>query len=469
MKVSDVKDVKIGLEVHVELNTDSKLFCGCSTSAVEPNSSTCEICLGLPGSKPVLNKKAVDFGLISALALNCNINQSFFFSRKTYFYPDLGKNFQITQYEIPLGERGFVLLSSGKKINLTRVHLEEDPASLIRLNSGKVLMDYNRSGNPLIEIVSEPDISSPSEAREFLHKLISILDYLGVIKFGETLIKADCNVSIHNGNRVEIKNVSGFQAVEKSLSFEILRQYSLVSNGEKIEQQTRGFDADSNSTFLQRVKETEADYGYIFEPDLPEVSVDDAWLNSLKEKIPELPDEKLARFVSSFGLKKSDAEVLVSNKKLADLFESVSKKVDVSISSKFFIREFLGILNYNNLELNFFDLSSSDFENQIIELLSLFSNNKISDKNLKLATIEFLVNKKNPVDFLKSNNLLLDLDSSDLESIVFEILEENKDAVSDYKSGNDKALNFIIGMVMRKAKGKANFVQIKKIVDSLLN
>ena len=261
----------IGLEVHVQLSTESKLFCGCNSHASEqPNSAVCQVCLGMPGSKPVLNKKAVDNALKIALALNCDINSEFFFSRKTYFYPDMSKNFQITQYEIPLGKNGFIVLKSGKKIRIRRVHLEEDPASLVHEGglgqATATLIDYNRSGCPLVEIVTEPDISSPEEARQLLDHLLAILNYLNVFVLGKDILKVDSNVSIEGSERVEVKNVTGFRSVEKALAFEITRQLSVLAKGEKVKRHTMAFDEETQTKFKQEMKKYKLDSFYIHTP-----------------------------------------------------------------------------------------------------------------------------------------------------------------------------------------------------------
>ncbi len=286
--MSDNTSIMIGLEVHAYLGTKSKLFCSCSAGATNVvNSQTCPICLGHPGSKPVLNEAVVALATKVGLALKCKINEDFFFSRKTYFYPDMCMNYQITQYEVPICASGELILPSGKKIRIRRAHIEWDPAALIHPNgmgkSDYVLIDYNRSGLPLIEIVTEPDLSTPQEAREFMNTLENILNYLQVLRPNTTL-KADCNISINGGNRVEIKNVSGFAAAEKALSYELSRQKNEVKMNRSIEQHTRAFNAESGITTELRKKETEDDYGYIFDPDLVKVSLNSEFINCLKTK-----------------------------------------------------------------------------------------------------------------------------------------------------------------------------------------
>lgn len=456
---------KIGLEVHVQLATSTKLFCACQVKSAEPNTNVCEVCLGMPGAKPVLNKRAVDFGLMVCLALNCTLNREFFFSRKTYFYPDLAKNYQITQYEVPVGEKGFLDVE-GKKIRIRRVHLEEDPASLVHeggtKSSNYSLVDYNRSGIPLVEIVTEPDIESPEHARKFLDKLVLILNYLGVYTHGESVLKADCNLSVNNGNRVEVKNVTGFKAVQDALAFEENRQLELFSRGEKVEQETRGFDAQTLATYSMRKKESEADYGYIFDPDLAKVEVDDAWLEAIKGSLPELPEMKAARFEKEFGLKKYDANVLASDMLLARIFED-SAKVDVQIALRLVSRELMGILNYNRVSLENTKVTSSG----VAALVKLVKAGKVSDKNAKDSLIKYVLEGIEPREFLEKNNLLIDSSSGDVEKTVKEIITENRGVFEEYKNGNEKSLNFLIGQAMRRLKGKADARQVQKIIESL--
>src|SRR3990167_3615708 len=279
----------IGLEVHCEINTDTKLFCSCPTKGnEEPNTRCCEVCLGHPGSKPVLNKKAVEYALKLCLALNCKINKELIFSRKSYFYPDMAKNYQISQYEIPLGSNGSLKLRSGKEIGIIRVHMEEDPASLVHpagmQESAYVLVDYNRSGNPLLEIVTEPCMESAAEARDFMKQLITILDYLGIFDVNNGIIKADANISIKESGFVkqEVKNITGFKEIERALNYDIARQKEAVKEGKKIVQETRAWDSEKGISFTLRKKETEDDYGYILDPDLVKTEINKEMVGRIK-------------------------------------------------------------------------------------------------------------------------------------------------------------------------------------------
>jgi len=461
----DETKIMIGLEVHAYLGTKSKLFCSCSAGATNiPNSQVCPICLGHPGSKPVLNEAVVALGTKVGLALKCKINEEFFFSRKTYFYPDMCMNYQITQYEIPICGAGELILPSGKKVRIRRAHIEWDPAALIHPNgmgkSNYVLIDYNRSGLPLIEIVTEPDLESPAEARGFMNTLENILNYLQVLRPNTTL-KADCNISINGGNRVEIKNVSGFAAAEKALSYELLRQKNEVKMGRKIEQHTRAFDANSGITNELRKKETEDDYGYIFDPDLVKVSLSSEFIESIKSEMPELPEEKAQRLKKEFNLSDYDAKVLCGDYNLGKLFdELVKEKINPVISARLLTRELLSILNHDSILITQAKILPTD----LVELVKLIQNEKVSDKNVKQAMINYISgNKSSPKDYLEKNNLLISV-SIDLDSIVEKIILSNQKAADDYKAGNEKSLNFLSGLIMRETRGA---VSPSKVLDVL--
>lgn len=455
--------LKIGLEVHVSLNkVNTKLFCGCKLpdENAEPNSTTCEICLGMPGAKPVVNKKAIEHALRLALALNFKINKEFFFSRKTYFYPDMTKNYQITQYEVPIGENGAVLLDSGKKIRLRRIHLEEDPGALLHYPS-YVLIDYNRAGIALCEIVTEPDISSAEEAREFIKKINNVISYLKIFDNKTGTIKADVNVSIEGNERVEVKNINGFQAIEKAVVYESARQESLIKEGNGIKiRETRGWDADKSITIFQRSKESEEDYGYIFDTDLPMIELSDGYINELKSTIPELPHEKIERYVKELKLGRKDAEILAAEHLLADLFEKVAKEINPLIAARWLRHELMRVVNYNKKELHELELD----ENNMIQLLSLVEKKQITDNNAQ-KILENLVEKPFDVyEYVEINKLKVINEESDLAVFVKEAIKENAGAVGDYKAGKQEAFNFIIGMIMRKTKGQAKPDVIRKIL-----
>lgn len=455
----------IGLEVHVTLNTKSKLFCQCSIGKTsKPNTSVCEICLGFPGAKPFINKQAVLMALKTAIGLNCQINNPVFFSRKTYFYPDLAKNYQITQYEKPVGVNGFLKLS-GQKIKISRVQLEEDPGAIVYeqglTESQFSLIDYNRSGIPLIEIVTEPVISSPSQAQDFLKILAINLEYLEVFEPFEAILKVDANISLQGHQRVEIKNILGFKEVEQALDSEIKRQQKMILSKTQIERETRGFDQKTGMTFSLRKKETEQDYGYIFDPDLPIIQFDNKTVNSMKKSMPELFEEKKTRFQEKLGLKEFDARVIASIPALSILFEQTIKKADIKTSAGFFSRELLAIINYNNLSLKKANLSWQ----AIAELIELLQKGQVSEKNAKQAMIKYALEKILPKQFLLQSNLLLDLKQENMEKTVNQVVAENAMAIKDFKAGNKKALNFLVGLVMKKTKGKTQPRQVQKLIQ----
>jgi len=424
--------------------------------------------LGHPGSKPTLNSKAVELGTKIGLALNCKINQDFYFSRKTYFYPDMAMNYQITQYEIPLAQKGYLTMPNGTKIGITRAHLEWDPAALVHPqgmgNSSYVLIDYNRSCLPLVEIVTEPDLTSPKEAREFLNNLENILKYLHVLKPGFTL-KVDSNVSINGGERVEIKNISGFAAVEKAISFEILRQKRDVTMGKKVELHTRAFNQDNNTTVELRKKESEDDYGYIFDPDLVKVSLKESEIDVVRESMPELPDTKAERFQKEFSINEYDSRVLCADLDLAVLFEEVSKESDPVISARLLTRELLAVLNHDSLKLKDVKVKKEDLS----ELINLIKEEKVSDTNVKRSMINYISgDKRSPKPYLEENNLLIS-ESVDVGKIVEKIILLNEQAVKDYKSGNEKSFNFLVGLIMRESRGTLSPQKVQELVKEKLN
>jgi len=463
--------VIVGLEVHVEVNTDTKLFCGCATKGSEnPNSRCCEVCLGHPGSKPVLNKKAVEFALKLCMALNCKISKELIFSRKSYFYPDMAKNYQISQYEIPLGSKGSLKLRSGKDIGITRVHMEEDPAALVHPSgmqeSAYVLVDYNRSGNPLLEIVTEPELESAAEAREFMKQLITILNYLGIFDINNNIIKADANVSVKESGFVkqEVKNITGFKEIERALQYEILRQKAELSANKELEQETRAWDSEKGVTFLLRKKETEEDYGYILDSDLVKTEITKEMLDLTKSSMPELAHDKIKKFVSKHKIKQEDAEIIAAEKQLAEMFEKVSEEIDPVLAAKWLRRELVRVLNYNKKELHEIEMD----EKHMIQLLKLVESKKITD-NVASKILEKLIEKPFDVDgYVKKEDLEAVSDSGELEKYCKEAISENAQAVEDFNKGNEKALNFVVGSVMRKSKGKASPKEVNQIIKKLI-
>ncbi len=466
-------DVVIGLEIHVQLDTRTKLFCGCATRPVDPekdgqNTRTCEVCLGLPGSKPVLNRRVVDFALKLCLALGCTIDDALIFSRKSYFYPDLAKNYQISQFERPLGKGGSVTLASGKKIRITRVHVEEDPASLIHPpgKAAATLADYNRSGIPLCEIVTEPDMTSPDEAREFMKRLRAIIQYLDIFDESTGVIKADANISIKASGyvRSEIKNVTGFKEIERALDHEVGRHKRAVKDGEKLVQDTRQWDAQRGMTARMRTKETEMDYGYILDADLCATAITKGWIQRQKEALPELPGQKEKRFVKEFRIDPSDAEVLAQERLLAELFEKTAQKVDAVLAARWLRRELVRVMNYN--KLGFGDLKID--HTHLIELLLLVESRKISDPTAKKIMEDLMHDAFSPKDYVKKHGLEAISDAGELKAWCKEAVDVNKKAVEEYRQGNEKSLNFLVGQVMRKSKGKASPQDVSRLLREML-
>ena len=469
--------VKIGLETHVQLNTRSKAFCGCRNPSTlqdepEPNTLVCETCMGLPGSKPRANQAMLDAAIRISQALNCKVAGDTYFSRKTYFYPDMSKNFQITQYEIPLASGGHVLVS-GKKIRIRRVHMEEDPSKIVHvggLGGSHTLLDYNRAGIPLVEIVTEPDFTSPEEAREFLQKLTTIMEYLGVYdSSSRAVLKSDANISINGGQRVEVKNITGTKEIEQALKFEIFRQASLVKRGGKVILATRTWDPDTGTTKQLRTKETEEDYGYIFDPDLTKLTLSKPQLSAVKSTLPELPDQKHARFVRAFRIHPKMAEVPVSELDLANLFEEVSAKVDPKLASSWIAGYLKKTLNYNDLRFS----NSGIKKEGIMEWLKDVENGTYTDRNAELLIRRMVEDKTSPEATRKKHGIGKRLKKVLTENIKIQdsiqaVLRKNPQAAKDYKAGEQKALHFLVGLAMKETRGQVDANDIRKILLKLL-
>ncbi|MFW5852525.1 MAG: Asp-tRNA(Asn)/Glu-tRNA(Gln) amidotransferase subunit GatB [Nanoarchaeota archaeon] len=471
------KDVVIGLEIHVSLNTHTKLFCSCRNSHLsEPNENICPICLGHPGSRPLLNGKAVEYAVMLAKALDFEITDKLIFSRKTYFYPDLSKNYQITQYEEPLGKDGHIILDMPvdgklveKKIGLERIHIEEDPGAIIH-KPEYTLIDYNRSGCPLCEIVTKPELNSPEEARAFIKKILTVVNYLSIFDYSNGIIKADLNISVKETGykRTEIKGVSGFKDIQDALEYEIARQRQFPKD---VLIETRGYDSTNKMTFSQRAKETEEDYGYIYESDIVPRVLKKDFLESIFSKIPVLPDERIRKYVSN-GIDKTDAESLSSLKELSDLFDwLISKKCDSKTALRYLTREVLTIINDGLLLPS--SLAEDSLRENIFTVISLFSERKINNHTAREMVFKIAKSVSEKKDFdvlrhLKNNNLLID-DSIDIESVCSEVIGESKQAVDDYLSGKDWSVNFLVGQVMKKTKGKAMPDEVKQMLKEKLD
>ncbi|RME77355.1 Asp-tRNA(Asn)/Glu-tRNA(Gln) amidotransferase subunit GatB [Candidatus Woesearchaeota archaeon] len=470
MSESFTSDVVIGLEIHVELNTRTKLFCGCSRIPLRenepPNSRTCPTCLGMPGAKPVVNKAAIEQGIKLALALHCSIAPTLIFSRKSYFYPDLSKNYQTSQFEIPLGSNGHIRLPSGKTVGIVRAHLEEDPASLVHKGAYS-LVDYNRSGDPLCEIVTGPDMNSPEEARELMKELITVLHYLGVFDASTCIIKADANISIKESGyvRSEVKNITGFKEIERALCYEVERQRDAVKRGEQLVQDTRAWDAVKGVTTRMRTKETEADYGYIIDPDLVPITLSEEFVNSIKDSMPELHFEKVKKFVEEHSIPEEDARILAQELSLAHLFEEVAQRIDPKLAVRWLRHELNKVLNES--EKVWSEVEAD--ESQIIELLELVDEKKITDISAREILAELIKRPFSPKEYVKEKGLEVVSDSSALKPLLQKLIEEHPQAVEDVKSGEPKAINFFVGKVMKETKGQASPAQVNKLLKELLD
>jgi aspartyl-tRNA(Asn)/glutamyl-tRNA(Gln) amidotransferase subunit B len=466
-------EVKIGLETHVQLDTDTKLFCGCPNSeSEEPNNHVCPVCLGHPGSKPRLNRAVLEKAVKTSQALQCDINDDIFFSRKTYFYPDMSKNFQITQYEVPVGEDGEIEVKVGdeqKDIGITRLHIEEDPAKMKHKggdigNADYSLIDYNRAGTPLLEIVTDPDFRSPEEARAYLQQLSQMLEYLGLYSPDSGFaIKSDANISIEGGARVEVKNITGTAGIEKALNYEISRQKQLRKRGREIQQETRSYSAGQEITEKLRQKETEEDYGYIFDPDLTRQELDEEFRQRLRSEIPELPHEKFDRFTSEYGLEEKIAEALISEQELADTFEELAEERDTELTASWLTGELKKTLNYNDKTF-----SGSGLKLEWLNyLLELVESDEISDRNAEKVLREIVENPQHPEEIVEEEDLLK-ADDSQIDDWVSKAIEDNPEAVDDFNEGKDEAVNFLVGQVMQKSQGKADAKEAReKIVSEL--
>jgi len=455
----------IGLEVHISLNTHTKLFCSCPLpkEGDEPNTKTCDTCVGFPGSKPVVNKKAIAYALKLCLALHCAISPEVVFSRKVYFYPDMGKNYQITQYEQPLGSNGKLNIGD-KEITLTRIHIEEDPAALLHQGS-TVLVDYNRSGKPLCEIVTAPDFESADEAREFLKRLITILIYLDIFDQKEGVIKADANVSIKGYERAEIKNITGFKEIERAINYEIERQRVLIREHQGLQhRETRGWDKEKGVTLFQRKKEEEQDYGYILDTDLAPIDISEKTIRQTKAALPELPQEKSQRYHATLHLKQDDAEVIANDYALATLFEKAVNTIDPSFAAEWIRREVTRILNYNKKTLE-----ETFIEKHLLKLLTLIQNKKITRRTGQ-KIIELLSNHDIDIgSYIKEHHLELVEDEGAVEDACKKILEENKQAAQHYRQGEEKAFSYLVGECMKATKGRANPQTIHAALKKLLS
>jgi len=489
----------IGLEVHAQLLTRSKIFCGCSSTFGEaPNTQTCPVCLGMPGVLPVMNREAVAFALKMALATGCTIARSSRFARKNYFYPDLPKNYQISQYELPLAQHGSIEIGEGpgrKRVGIRRIHLEEDAGKLVHAGAMESaafsLVDFNRCGVPLIEVVSEPDLRSPEEAADYLKKLRAILVYLEICdgNMEEGSLRCDANVSVRPagatalGVKTEVKNMNSFRNVQRALEYEIQRLIKRLEAGERIVQETRLWDADQGVTLSMRSKEEAHDYRYFPEPDLVPVVVEEAWLDALRARLPELPDARKARFASQYGLPAYDAGVLTASRPLADFYEEVVRlHPDPKAASNWVMVELLGLLNRDGLEITQSPVGAQD----VADLLGAVSSAKISGSAAKTVFEKvYDGNRVRPpglaaqardragrtdaarvtvTDVITREGLEQISDADELARIVDEVLAANAGVVAEFRAGKEKSFTFLVGQAMRATRGKGN----PKVLNELL-
>lgn len=469
----------IGLEVHVELATRSKIFCGCSTKfGGEPNTQVCPVCAGMPGTLPVLNKSVVEYAVAAGLALDCNITQRCKFDRKNYFYPDLPKAYQISQLYLPICRDGQVEIETqaGKKIvRIHEIHMEEDAGKLIHDPwDDCTLVDFNRCGVPLIEIVSEPDMRSAEEAIAYLEKLRLILQYLGVsdCKMQEGSMRADINLSVRElgsnklGTRTEMKNMNSFKAIARAIEGERKRQIELLEYGKPVIQETRRWDDNKDTSFAMRSKEDAQDYRYFPEPDLPPVYIDDEWISSIKARQPELRDEKMLRYVNEFGLPAYDASIITGSKHLADLFEDTVALCNKPKEVSNWLRvETLRLLKEKEMDPE--DISFSPA--QLASVIKMVDEGKINRTVAKDVFEKVFCQNVNPEEYVEQQGLGLVSDDSLLKDTICRIIADNPQSVADYKKGKVKAMGFIVGQTMREMKGKADPEKVNSIVRELLD
>ena len=472
----------IGLEVHAQLLTKSKMYCRCSAEYANapPNTHVCPVCLGMPGVLPTLNETAIEYVMMTALALNCPISSYSKFDRKNYPYPDLMKGYQISQFDSPIGLKGWINIEADgvkKKVGITRVHLEEDVAKMIHhgaeTGGGYSLVDVNRAGTPLMEIVGEPDLRNPEEARQYLIKLRSILQYLGVStgNMEEGSFRCDANISIRPinssefGPKVEVKNMNSFRAVFKAMEYEARRQRILAEEGQKPAQETRGWVEEEGKTVSQRSKEYAHDYRYFPEPDLPPLHIDQTWVDRVKSRLPELPEARRDRFVSQFGLSLYDANLLTETKATADYFENCLKLGDPSPAkakavSNWILGEINRLLNATNGDIR--DIKVQPQE--LCHLIDLVQKGNINGTSAKTVLEEMFNSGKPADDIVKQRGLSQITDTAEIEATIDQIIASNPQPVADYKAGKTQAIKYLVGQVMKATRGRANANQAQELL-----
>lgn len=468
----------IGLEVHAELKTKTKAFCACSTAfGGTPNTHVCPVCMGMPGALPVLNKQVVEFAIRAALALNCKINKFNKFDRKNYFYPDLAKGYQISQFDQPICEHGYIDINvegTPKRIGITRIHMEEDAGKLVHSGatistSDSSAVDYNRAGVPLIEIVSEPDMRSAEEARAYMENLKAILEYTDVCdcKMQEGSLRCDANISImplgakEFGTRAEIKNLNSFRALVRAIDYEVARQKEILEDGGHVVQETRTWDDANGVTLSMRSKEEAHDYRYFPEPDLVPVQLDDAWIERVQSELPELPAARQARLMREHGLPEYDASQIVSVKAMAEYFdEAVKTAKDAKGVSNWLLGDVSAYLNSEGVAIGDFKITPAN----LAELVNLIKEGVLSSKLAKKVFAEMLKENESPKALVKKLGLEQVSDEGAIAALVDEVIAANPQSVADYKAGKERAIGFLVGQIMKKSKGKANPGMVQKLL-----
>ena len=462
-----------GLETHIELSTNTKIFCQCTTEfGGEPNTHCCPICMGMPGTLPKLNKKVVEYAVKAGLATNCKIRNISKMDRKNYVYPDLPKAYQISQFDKPICYEGYIELSSGKDININRIHIEEDAGKLVHERGGTYI-DYNRGGVPLIEIVTEPDFRSIDEVLEYMEKLRLIIKYIGVsdVKMQEGSLRCDVNISVRKkgeeklGIRTEIKNMNSLNFIAKAMEYEFERHVDILESGGKIEQETRRYDSDLNITESMRGKEDADDYRYFRDPDLVNIKVSEEEINKLKSGLPQLPDEKLHVFMNEYGIPKDDAELLIKYKKIAEYFEEASKDIkNKKLASNYILGQIFRRLPTDSEKE---ECSISIPPEYLNELITLIENKKITSSMASNA-LEKMLDSGKPVREFISEKDMQGIDDEALRKICMRAVSENKEAVGSYLGGKEKAFGSIIGYIMKETKGKADPQKAAEIVKEII-
>ncbi|SHK28661.1 Asp-tRNA(Asn)/Glu-tRNA(Gln) amidotransferase subunit GatB [Desulforamulus aeronauticus] len=471
----------IGIEVHVELKTNTKIFCNCTTEfGGEPNHHTCPVCLGLPGTLPVLNKKVVEYAVRAGLALNCQVAEFSKFDRKNYYYPDLPKNYQVSQFDLPIARQGYVEVEVEgqiKRIGIHHMHMEEDAGKLVHqgniMTTPYSLVDYNRGGMPLIEIVSEPDMRSPEEARAYVEKLRAIIQYTGVsdCRMEEGSLRCDVNISVRPvgqqelGTKAEIKNLNSFRALQRAAAYEVERQISVLETGGRVIQETRTWDEAKGITVSMRSKEEAHDYRYFPDPDLVPVVLDNQWIEFIKDSLPELPDQRRSRYVEQYGLPEYDATILTLTKEMSDYFEEIIGHYDKpKVISNWMMGEMSRLLNVSGTDITACKIKPL----QLAELVKLIDQGTISGKIAKTVFEEMFESGKDPAVIVKEKGLVQISDEGAIASVVDEMIAANPKSVEDFKAGKDKAIGFLVGQVMKATKGKANPDVVNKLLREKL-